>query len=106
MPTVVYITHDGCSRTVEVSEGTSLMAGAVAHAIDGIVAVCGGTCSCGTCQIFVDHAWLALTGRRSADEVEMLEFAECPADNLRLACQIPMTKALDGIIVRIPKSQH
>jgi 2Fe-2S ferredoxin len=36
----------------------------------------------------------------------MLSFAETAEPNSRLACQIPMTAALDGLIVRMPESQH
>jgi 2Fe-2S ferredoxin len=106
MPKVTYIQPDGLSRTVDVKEGASLMEGAVTHGVEGIVAICGGACACGTCQVYVEPPWLALTGARTTDEVELLEFAEHPAGNLRLACQIPATAALDGIVVRVAKHQH
>ena len=36
----------------------------------------------------------------------MLEFAEGVEPNSRLACQIHMSDALDGLVVRMPESQH
>ncbi len=36
----------------------------------------------------------------------MLDFAENVADNSRLSCQIRVTEALDGLVVRMPESQH
>ena len=36
----------------------------------------------------------------------MLDFAENVEDNSRLSCQIRVTDALDGLVVRLPESQH
>ena len=69
-------------------------------------AECGGSCACATCHVYVDDAWLAKTGDKSAMEESMLDFAENVEPNSRLACQIKMTDALDGLVVRLPESQH
>ena len=39
-------------------------------------------------------------------EETMLDFAPMVKPNSRLSCQVKMTEALDGIVLRIPKSQH
>ena len=39
-------------------------------------------------------------------EESMLDFAESVEDNSRLSCQIKVTDELDGLIVRMPESQH
>ena len=36
----------------------------------------------------------------------MLDFADNVTETSRLSCQIPVTDALDGLIVRMPESQH
>jgi 2Fe-2S ferredoxin len=36
----------------------------------------------------------------------MLDFAENVEPNSRLSCQIRVTDDLDGLIVRLPESQH
>jgi 2Fe-2S ferredoxin len=54
----------------------------------------------------VDDAWLSKTGTKSAMEESMLDFAEGVEPNSRLACQIKVTDALDGLVVRMPESQH
>jgi 2Fe-2S ferredoxin len=36
----------------------------------------------------------------------MLDFADNVEPNSRLSCQIKVTDALDGLIVRTPQSQH
>ena len=58
MPVVTYISHDGAINDVEVASGTSVMQGAVDNMIDGIVAECGGSCSCATCHCYIDDAWM------------------------------------------------
>jgi 2Fe-2S ferredoxin len=39
-------------------------------------------------------------------EETMLDFAPDRRANSRLSCQLRMTAALDGIVVRLPDSQH
>ena len=50
--------------------------------------------------------WLAKTGDRNSMEESMLDFANDVEDNSRLSCQIKVSDALDGLVVRLPKSQH
>jgi ferredoxin, 2Fe-2S len=103
---ITYIEFDGAEHTVEVKPGLSVMEGAIRNNIPGIDADCGGACACATCHVYVDDAWRAATGERSAMEESMLDFAENVADNSRLSCQIRVSDALDGLIVRMPESQH
>ncbi len=63
-------------------------------------------CACATCHVYVDEAWRDQTGERSTMEVSMLDFAEGVKPNSRLACQIKVSDALDGLIVQMPESQH
>jgi 2Fe-2S ferredoxin len=39
-------------------------------------------------------------------EESMLDFANDVEDSSRLSCQIKVSEALDGLVVRLPKSQH
>jgi 2Fe-2S ferredoxin len=39
-------------------------------------------------------------------EQSMLDFANDVEDNSRLSCQIKVTGELDGLVVRLPRSQH
>jgi 2Fe-2S ferredoxin len=106
MPKITYIEHSGASHVVDVKNGLSVMEGAVKNNIPGIDADCGGACACATCHVYVDEAWTGKTGVKSAMEESMLDFAENVADNSRLSCQIKVTDQLDGLIVRMPESQH
>jgi 2Fe-2S ferredoxin len=82
------------------------MEAAVKNNIPGIDADCGGACACATCHVFVVSAPEDLTTGRSAMEESMLDFAEEVQANSRLACQIKVTSALDGLVVRMPANQH
>ena len=106
MPKVTYIEHNGAEHALEVKAGLTVMEGAVKKNVPGIDADCGGACACATCHVYVDDAWLELTGKPSAMEESMLDFAEDVRPNSRLSCQIKVTDALDGLVVRMPESQH
>lgn len=106
MPKVTYIEHDGTEHEVEVKAGLSLMEGAVKNNVPGIDAECGGACSCATCHVFVEAEWLPRTGSRSAAEEAMLDFADGVRETSRLSCQIRVDDTLDGLVVRLPLSQH
>jgi 2Fe-2S ferredoxin len=73
--------------------------------IDGIEAECGGACACATCHVFVDEAWRDKTGSASQMEEDMLDFAFDVRPTSRLSCQIKVSDALDGLIVRVPEKQ-
>ncbi len=106
MPKVTYIEHDGTAHVVEAEAGLSAMRGAVDNNIPGIDADCGGECACATCHVYVDPEWLDRCGSQSPMEQSMLSFANAVAANSRLACQITVTDALDGLVLRMPDGQH
>lgn len=106
MAKITYIAVDGSARTIEVEDGDSLMEAALSNGVPGIDGDCGGNCACATCHVYVDAAWLAVSGTRSETEEAMLDFAEGVTPDSRLACQIIASPALDGMIVRTPVSQH
>src|SRR3984885_10986461 len=104
---VTYISHTGDTRQVAVPIGDSVMEGAIKNGVDGIVAECGGACQCATCHVYVDEAFLGLLKPIQEDEDEMLNTtASERRPNSRLGCQIPVSKELEGLIVRTPKKQQ
>ena len=106
MPKVTLIRHDGVVHEVDAACGRSLMQTAVANNVAGIDADCGGACACATCHVYVDEAWIARVGSRSDMEASMLDFADGVRETSRLACQITIDDALDGLVVRLPAAQH
>jgi len=106
MPKITYVEFNGKEHPIEVKAGLTVMEGAVKHNVPGIDADCGGACACATCHVYVDAAWTDKVGSPSAMEESMLDFAENVEPNSRLSCQIKVTDALDGLVVRMPESQH
>ena len=53
MPKITYIEHDGTSRTVDAEPGATVMETALKNDVNGIVAECGGACTCATCLVHV-----------------------------------------------------
>ena len=105
MPKITFIEFSGKEHVVHDEVGRSLMQAAVDHLVPGIVADCGGSCSCATCHGYIDAAWGDRVPAAGPNEQSMLECVLDGADNSRLTCQIKITPELDGLIVRIPKSQ-
>lgn len=106
MPTVTYVNPDGSREDVDVAEGTSVMRGAVRHGIEGIVAECGGNAMCATCHVYVDEDQLPLLPEMTDEEDALLDGTVGERrPNSRLSCQIPVTAALDGLVVELPERQ-
>ena len=101
MPLVRYVQANGAEYEADVPEGASVMDGAVDNGIDGIIAQCGGACICATCHCYVDPAWFERLPPPGPTESEMLGFVLEPRETSRLACQIRLTAALDGLLVEL-----
>lgn len=105
MPTVTYISPDGDQQEVDVPVGNSVMEGAIDNGIDGILAECGGSCTCATCHVYVASEWLEKVGEPGEFETDLLEMVLDPEANSRLSCQVKVTPELDGLVVHLPESQ-
>jgi ferredoxin, 2Fe-2S len=105
MPKVTFILPDRSERTCVMTPGASVMDAALDNGIPGIVAQCGGGCTCATCHCYVQHPWFERLPPPSADEAEMLAYVWAPRAESRLSCQVRMTEALDGITVEVPARQ-
>jgi len=106
MPKVTYIEPDGTERRIEAAAGTTVMEAAVDNDVEGIVAECGGACSCATCHVYVDPQWLPKLPAPAAQEDGMLDCVLDRRENSRLSCQIVLDDGLDGLVVRVPESQY
>lgn len=105
MVKIVFVSAEGEERAVEAEEGRTVMEAAVANNIEGIVAECGGACSCATCHAFIDEAWFEKVGAPGDDEKDMLDFAPEVRPTSRLTCQITLSSELDGLRVSLPSEQ-
>ena len=105
MSKVTFISAGKDEVSVAGIAGASIMQLATANGVPGIDAECGGSMSCATCHVYIEGAWLEAVGEPGEGEKVMLAFAEKPAHNSRLSCQILYTEVLNGITVHIPESQ-
>ena len=105
MTKITYVTAQGERIETEGEIGSTVMETAIMNAIPGIVAECGGACTCATCHVYVDDAWRETVGGPSMMEEDMLDFAFDVKDASRLSCQIKVRPELDGLIVHVPTRQ-
>jgi 2Fe-2S ferredoxin len=105
MGQITLIEYDGTATVLDIEAGKSLMQLAIDHGVSGIDGDCGGECACGTCHVIVDGAWLAATGQPNDEEARMLEMVPEGTASSRLACQIQLSDAMDGMVVHLPEFQ-
>jgi 2Fe-2S ferredoxin len=106
MPRLVFIDPSGHEHVVEAGIGQSVMRAAVGAQIPGIEALCGGNCICATCHAYIDRPWYANFPPPDDTESAMIECTSEPRENSRLTCQLSVTPAHDGVVIRLPASQH
>lgn len=102
MPKMTFIECDGTRREVEAPLGLSVLEIAHKHGVD-IEGACEGSLACSTCHVIVDPSWYSKLAPATEDEEDMLDLAFGLEETSRLGCQIVMTDALDGLVVRLPE---
>jgi ferredoxin, 2Fe-2S len=105
MAKITFVEHNGTRHEVSAENGSTVMEAAIRHSVPGIEAECGGACACATCHIYIDPSWAAAVGKAAPMEEDMLDFAFDVRENSRLACQIRVSDALDGLVVQTPERQ-
>ncbi len=105
MPTITFIEHDGTQHTVAAENGETVMEAALRGGVTGIVAECGGGCACAPCHVYVGPDWLGRLDAPALEEQDQLDAVYGCRDNSRLSCQLRVTEALDGLVVRTPSYQ-
>ena len=98
---VRFIARDGTAREVVAVSGERLLDAAQR---DGqpLEGTCGGAIACSTCHVVIDAEDFARLIPASEEEEDLLDLARDSKRTSRLACQIRMTPALDGLTARIP----
>ncbi|WP_028226357.1 2Fe-2S iron-sulfur cluster-binding protein [Paraburkholderia ferrariae] len=102
MTIIVFKAVDGEEFRVEAAGDASVMQAATNSNVPGIDAECGGACACATCHVYVDPAWESRLDGACEAERSMLQFAGDVRDNSRLACQLTIHDALDGLVLWLP----
>jgi 2Fe-2S ferredoxin len=101
MARMFVVDRDGKEHDIEAKPGLKIME--ILRELDyGVAAICGGLCSCATCHIFVDEAWVSRLPKPQSDEMDLLkELQDYREATSRLSCQVEFTEALSGIKVAI-----
>ena len=98
---LVVTNRRGEERAIDAAEGLSVMEALRTGGFDEIEALCGGSCACATCHIYVDGDASAALDPMSDDENDLLDGSDHRNANSRLCCQIVMSEALSGLRVVI-----
>ncbi|MBU8538649.1 ferredoxin family 2Fe-2S iron-sulfur cluster binding protein [Falsiroseomonas tokyonensis] len=101
MPKMTFIERDGNRKEVDAPLGLSVLEIAHKHGVD-IEGACEGSLACSTCHVVVDAGWYGKLADATEDEEDMLDLAFDLQETSRLGCQIIMTDALDGLVVKLP----
>jgi 2Fe-2S ferredoxin len=101
MPKMVFIQRDGTRKEVDAPLGLSVLEIAHRHDVD-IEGACEGSLACSTCHVIVDASWFGKLAKPTEDEEDMLDLAFDLQETSRLGCQLIMTDALDGLVVKLP----
>jgi len=100
MPLLHVLNRDGAEQEVQAPSGGVLME-ALRDMDDGVMAICGGMCSCATCHVYVDPEWTSKLPEPMSDERELLTELSHHEQNSRLSCQLEFTNELAGLRVTI-----
>ncbi len=103
MPKMTFVERDGTRREVDAPLGLSVLEIAHKHGVD-IEGACEGSLACSTCHVIVDQGWYGKLAEATEDEEDMLDLAFDLQETSRLGCQIIMTEALDGLVVKLPSA--
>ena len=101
MPKMTFIERDGTKKEVDAPLGLSVLEIAHKHGVD-IEGACEGSLACSTCHVIVDPSWYGKLADATEDEEDMLDLAFDLQETSRLGCQIIITDALDGLVVKLP----
>ena len=103
MPKMTFVERDSTVREVEAPLGLSVLEIAHRHGVD-LEGACEGSLACATCHVVIDPSWSGKLAEPTEDEEDMLDLAFALEKTSRLGCQIVMTEALDGLVVRLPRT--
>ncbi len=101
MPQITVVDQSGSEKAIEAPEGRTLMEVIRDSGFDELLALCGGCCSCATCHVHIDPAYMDKLPAMSEDENDLLDSSDHRNEYSRLSCQVPVTGVLAGLRVTI-----
>ena len=101
MPRISVSNREGEVREIDAKVNKTLME-ALRDAGFEIEAICGGCCSCATCHVFIDPAFVDRMPAMNEDEDLILSGSEHRRPDLsRLSCQIRLSDQMEGLHLTI-----
>jgi len=101
MPRVVFLKPDGARLEVDANSGESILALAWRLEI-GIDGDCEGSMACSTCHVILEPDAFDRMPPPSEEEDSILDLAPDASETSRLGCQIVLTDADEGLLIRLP----
>jgi 2Fe-2S ferredoxin len=101
MARVLVTSREGKETSIEGEIGYSLMEVIRNGGFDELLALCGGSCSCATCHVYVDGPQADRASPMNAFENDLLEGTDHRTPHSRLSCQITFGEELDGLKLTI-----
>jgi 2Fe-2S ferredoxin len=106
MPQLTCINPNEQAINVSFEPGETILQATYRAGVDGILAECGGGCSCATCHVILNENWDGTLEEPSVQEADMLSFAVDPTPYSRLACQVQLTDQHEGLTLAVAKRQY
>jgi ferredoxin, 2Fe-2S len=97
--------NNGKQHTIQAASGMRALE-AMQDANLPVLAQCGGSCACATCHVYVGDEWVKKLPAPTEDESAMLDGAFDVTNASRLACQIELTDALDGLTITMAPGSY
>ena len=106
MVKIIATDMNGDTTEIDGKAGTSLMEALSGAGVEGIEAICGGGCSCATCHVHIDPAWMDKVGPRGDIEEQLVSATDAFDEAVsRLSCQVELSDALDGLVVTAQEAE-
>jgi 2Fe-2S ferredoxin len=100
-PKLVVTDRSGVERTIEGEDGLSVMEIIRNDGAEEPFALCGGSCSCATCHVYVAPLYGTAIPEMAPDENDVLDGASHRRETSRLSCQMTFRNELSGLKVEI-----
>lgn len=101
MTTIIATDRDGSVTEFTARDGFSLMENLRDTAGFDVASICGGSCSCATCHVYIGPEFADRLPKQAPDERELVEFLDAYRPTSRLSCQIMVSDRLDGLRVEL-----
>lgn len=98
MPAITVVNREGDEKVIHAQPGVNLMQNIRDAGYEELLGLCGGSCACATCHVYVDHTLEAIIPP-SNEEKELLELSPHKTDDSRLSCQISVSDDFEGLRV-------